>query len=311
MNFYQLKSFLAVAKHRNFSRASEELHLTQPCISKQIKALEDFLEIKLFHRLGRSIQLTEAGEVLLFQAQRALKSLEEAKEAIADLKGLERGHLRISAASTIGIYMLPGALGLFKARYPGIEISLTITNKEQVLHNVLSYESELGFVGPPIRYPELAKEKYLMDELVLVVAPGHRLADRETVPVREIVEEVFILREKGSGTREIMEEELTRLGISLKKAMELGSTEAIKQAVAADLGVSIISKYAITLEVMIGCLSAAHIPELNLKRQLYVIWHQEKVPSGAAQAFSALLRETIGGSRWEEESEKPETQAWA
>lgn len=298
MNPYQLKSFLAVAKHRSFSRASEELHLTQPCISKQIKALEDFLEVKLFHRLGRSIQLTEAGEVLLVHAQRALQALAEAEEAIADLKGLERGHLRISAASTIGIYMLPGALGLFKAQYPGIEISLAITNKEQVLSDVLSHGSELGFVGPPIRYPELAKEKYLLDELMFVVAPSHRLADQESVPVQEIVGEVFILREKGSGTREIMEEELARLGISLKKAMELGSTEAIKQAVAANLGVSIISKYAITLEIMMGRLCAAHIPELNLKRQLYVVWHKEKILSRAAQAFCALLKETLGEGGW-------------
>lgn len=303
MNSHQLKSFLAVAAHQSFSRASEELHLTQPCVSKQIKALEDFLDVKLFHRIGRSVQLTEAGETLRVHAQRALQSLEEAREAIASLKGLEKGHLRISAASTIGIYMLPEALGLFKARYPGIEISLAITNKEQVLQDLLSHESELGFVGPPIRFPELAKEQYLLDELMLIVAPTHRLAYRESVPVREIMEEIFILREKGSGTREIMEEELARLGIRFRKAMELGSTEAIKQGVAAGLGVSIVSKYAITLEVMMGRLCAAHIPELNLRRQLYVTWHKERALSRAAQAFCTLLKEALRSHRGRESQE--------
>src|SRR3990172_640375 len=253
MDLQQLKGFMAVAKHGSFSKASEGLYLTQPAVSKQIRALEESLETKLFHRLGRKIQLTDAGEILYRHAHRVFQVLEEARETITELKGLQKGHLRISAASTIGTYMLPRALGRFKRRYPGIDISLAITNKAQVLE----HQADLGFVGPPVQPEQLKKEEYLLDELVLVVDSNHPLAHEEFVSIDRIKDEVFIIREEGSGTREIMEEELERKGIVLRKARELGSTEAIKQAVAASLGVSIVSKYAITLEVVMGRLCAA------------------------------------------------------
>lgn len=273
MNLSQLKAFLAVAQDRSFSRAAEKLYLTQPAVSKQIQALEEGLGMRLFDRVGRSILLTEAGNILHDHAHIVFQTLEEARETITQLRGLQRGHLRISAASTIGTYMLPQPLGELKAQFPGIEISLAITNKARVVQQVLNHEVELGFVGPPVEPAELEREEYLLDELVLILAPTHRLAREESVGVAELAEEVFILREQGSGTREIMEEELGRVHVSLKKAMELGSTEAIKQAVAANLGVSIVSKFAISLEILQGRLAVARLPELNLSRQLFVIHH--------------------------------------
>ncbi len=290
MNLSQLKAFLAVAQDRSFSRAAEKLYLTQPAVSKQIQALEEALGMRLFDRVGRSILLTQAGNILHDHAHIAFQTLEEARETINQLRGLQRGHLRISAASTIGTYMLPQPLGELKAQFPGIEISLAITNKARVVQQVLSHEVELGFVGPPVEPAELEMEEYLLDELVLIMAPTHRLAREESVGVAELVEEVFILREQGSGTREIMEEELGRVRVSLKKAMELGSTEAIKQAVAANLGVSIVSKFAISLEILQGRLAVAKLPELNLRRQLFVIHHGGRTLSPAAQEFCSLLR---------------------
>jgi DNA-binding transcriptional LysR family regulator len=290
MNLSQLKAFLAVAQDRSFSRAAEKLYLTQPAVSKQIQALEEALGMRLFDRVGRSILLTQAGNILHDHAHIAFQTLEEARETINQLRGLQRGHLRISAASTIGTYMLPQPLGELKAQFPGIEISLAITNKARVVQQVLSHEVELGFVGPPVEPAELEMEEYLLDELVLIMAPTHRLAQEESVGVAELVEEVFILREQGSGTREIMEEELGRVRVSLKKAMELGSTEAIKQAVAANLGVSIVSKFAISLEILQGRLAVARLPELNLRRQLFVIHHGGRTLSPAAQEFCSLLR---------------------
>jgi DNA-binding transcriptional LysR family regulator len=292
MDLQQLKGFLAVAKHSSFSKASEELYRTQPAISKQIRALEESLETKLFHRLGRRIQLTDAGEILYRHAVRVFQVLNEARETISELKGLQKGHLRIAAASTVGTYMLPRALGRFKRRYPGIDISLAITNKARVLEQILEHEADLGFVGPPVQPEELQKEEYLLDELVLIVDPNHPLAHEEFVSTDQLKDDIFILREQGSGTREIMEEELARKGIVLKKAMELGSTEAIKQAVAANLGVSIVSKYAITLEVVMGRLCAAHVKDLNLRRQLYTVSHRERTLPLAAVAFLELLRES-------------------
>ena len=297
MNFAQLKAFLAVARHGSFSKAAETLYLTQPAISKQVQALEELVGTRLFDRLGRSILLTQAGNILHNHAHVAFQTLEEARETIAQLRGLQRGHLRISAASTIGTYMLPQPLGELKARYPGIEISLAITNKARVVQQVLSHEVELGFVGPPVEPAELEREEYLLDELVLIMAPTHRLAHQESVAVAELVEEVFILREQGSGTREIMEEELARVRVSLKKAMELGSTEAIKQAVAANLGVSIVSKFAISLEMQKGRLAVAKLPDLNLRRQLFIIYHRGRTLSPAAEEFCALLRRFVVGRR--------------
>jgi DNA-binding transcriptional LysR family regulator len=193
--------------------------------------------------------------------------------------------------------MLPEPLGELKARYPGIEISLAITNKAQVIQQVLDHEVELGFVGPPVEPAELEREEYLLDELVLIMAPTHRLGHEESVAVGELAEEVFILREQGSGTREIMEEELARARVSLKKAMELGSTEAIKQAVAANLGVSIVSKFAISLEMQQGRLAVAKLPDLNLRRQLFIIYHRGRTLSPAAEEFCSLLRRSVIGRR--------------
>jgi len=297
MNLSQLKAFLAVAQDRSFSRAAEKLYLTQPAVSKQIQALEEGLGMRLFDRVGRSILLTEAGNILQDHAHIVFQTLEEARETITQLRGLQRGHLRISAASTIGTYMLPQPLGELKAQFPGIEISLAITNKAQVVQQVLNHEVELGFVGPPVEPAELEREEYLLDELVLILAPTHRLAREESVGVAELAEEVFILREQGSGTREIMEEELGRVHLSLKKAMELGSTEAIKQAVAANLGVSIVSKFAISLEILQGRLAVARLPELNLSRQLFVIHHGGRTLSPAAQEFCSLLRRSAAARR--------------
>ncbi len=291
MTFDRLRTFLTVAKHGGISKATDELALTQSAASRQILSLEESLGVKLFLRKGRSLVLTEAGRVLQEYATRAFQVLAEAREAIDGLKGLVRGHLRISAASTIGTYMLPEVLGEFKVRYPGIEISLSITNKEQVLQHVLAASSALGFVGPPVRFPELSTEEYLEDELMLIVSPHHRLAHHETVLARELAEDVFILREKGSGTREIMEEELRRVGVPLQHAMELGSTEAIKQAVAANLGVSIVSTYSFTQEVMLGRLCTVRISDLNLRRRIYLVYLRNMPLSPAAHGFRHFLFE--------------------
>lgn len=289
MDLNHLRSFLAVAKHQSFSKASQEIYLTQPAISKHIQALEEELETKLFYRLRGSVRLTEAGEVVHRYATQIFQTVEDIRDAMDELRGVRRGHLRISAASTIGVYMLPRALGQFRHVRPGIEISLTVSNKNHVLEHVLQQGYDLGFVGPPLRAPELEKKKYMLDDLMLIVAPEHRLAHEGTISVTALKDEVFILREKGSGTREIMEEELARFEIIPQKAMELGSTEAVKQAVAANLGVSFVSKFAITLEMMTGRLCALRVSELNLQRQLYVIYHPNRPVKWAARAFLDFL----------------------
>jgi DNA-binding transcriptional LysR family regulator len=288
-NLSNLRTFLAVARHQGISRALNELHLTQPAVSRQILALEESLGTHLFVRRGRFLALTEAGHILQQYAVRVSQLLTEAQEEIDGLKGLIRGHLRISAASTIGIYMIPDVLGEFKSQYPGIEIRLNISNKEEVLRNVQAGTADIGFVGPPVPGSELAVETYLEDDLVLIVSPQHWLASRDTISAQMLTEDVFILREHGSGTREILEEELRRAGVSLQHAMELGSTEAIKKAVAANLGLSIVSTRAVTLEVMLGHLCAVRVSDLNLRRSIYMLYLRNTPLSSAAEGFRRFL----------------------
>ena len=291
MYFYQLRTFLVVARHQGISRALPELALTQSAASRQIQNLEEQLGVQLFLRKGRALLPTEAGRILQDYGTRALRTIDEARQAIDGLKGLLRGRLRISAASTIGIFLLPEVLGEFKALHPGIEISLSITNKEQVLRHALAASSDLGFVGPPVSFPELLSEEYLEDELVLVVPRQHRLAEREKVRAAELAEEIFILREKGSGTREIMEEEMGRAGVPLRNAMELGSTEAVKQAVAANLGISIVSIHSVTQEALLGRLCVVRVPDLDLHRQIYMVSLRNLPLCPAAEAFRTFLFE--------------------
>jgi len=289
VNLSSLRTFLTVAKFQGISKALNEIHLTQPAVSRQIHGLEEALGTPLFLRKGRFLALTEAGEILQQYSIRVFQLLTEAQEEIDGLKGLIRGHLRISAATTIGIYMIPDVLGEFKTQYPGIEISLTISNKEEVLRQVQAGMVDMGFVGPPVPFPELAMDTYLEDDLVLIVSPQHPLAARDTVSTRMLPEDVFILRERGSGTREIMEEELRRAGASLRHTMELGSTEAIKKAVAANLGVSIVSSRAVTLEVMVGHLCAVRVSDLNLRRRIYMLYLRNSPLSSAAEGFRRFL----------------------
>lgn len=293
MNFSQLRAFLAVVDRQGISKATDDLALTQSAISRQIHSLEQSLEMKLFVRQGRSLILTDAGRIVLEHGRRLVRLLTETKDALDGLKGLKRGHLRIGAASTIGTYLLPEPLGAFKGRFPGVEITLEIANKAETLRRLLAQEIDIGFVGPPIRVGGLVAEEYWTDELVLITAPAHRLAASPSVTARDLADDVFIMREKGSGTREIMEEELTRAGLEIRKVMELGSTEAIKQAVAASLGVSLVSRYAITLEILTGRLCSAVVRDLRLTRQLYAVYRQQGPLTWAAGAFLEFLRAEV------------------
>ncbi len=291
MTFNQLRTFLAAAKLRGISNAARELALTQSAASRQILGLEESLGVQLFVRRGRTLRLTEAGQILQDHATRATQVLTEARNSIDGIRGLVRGQLRITAASTVGIYVLPRILGDFKVRHPGVEITLSITNKQQVLQGLLAASSELGFVGPPVPFPELVMEEYVQDEMVLIVSPRHRLAGRKLVPARQLEGEPFILREKGSGTREVIEEEMRRASISLRQAMEFGSTEAVKEAVAANLGVSVVSTHAVSQEVELGRLVTVRISDLDLRRPFYLLYLKNVPLSPAATAFRRALFE--------------------
>jgi DNA-binding transcriptional LysR family regulator len=293
----QLRSFWVVAERGSISHATRLLALTQSAVSRQIQALERALGVRLFAREGRTMSLTDAGRVLQEHARQVFGAVTQACEAVDAVKGLERGHLRVGAASTIGTYLLPGPLGAFKRAHPAIDVALEVANKARTLERLLTGEIDLGFVGAPLDAKDLVAEPWVTDDLGLITAPSHPLAAESRaaggsarVRARDLTAEVFIVREAGSGTREIVEEELARAGIEMRRTMEMGSTEAIKQAVAANLGVSIVSRYAVTLETLTGRLWFAALSDLRLVRQLYVVHYRRRPPSRACAAFLDLVR---------------------
>jgi LysR family transcriptional regulator, transcriptional activator of the cysJI operon len=197
----------------------------------------------------------------------------------------------VGASATIGIYLLPEVLGEFRNRHPGIRVSLRVGNKRHTIERLLHNELDFGLVASPVAEPLLISEPYLDDELVVIVSPTHRFARERVVYPGELRRETFLVREQGSGTQELMEERLEQLGIEPADTMQLGSTEAIKQAVSANLGISIASRYSVEAEMASGRLCAAEVPTLKMQRRLLLLHHKDKRLTKTAVAFRLLLQE--------------------
>ncbi len=286
----RIRVFQAVAKHLSFSRAAEELCISQPGVTFHIKGLERAYG-PLFERVGKRLYLTEPGRTLAGYVQRLALLEEEARVALEELKGLQSGLLVVGASATIGIYLLPEVVGEFRKRHPGIKVSLRIGNKRHTLERLLHNELDYGLVAGPVDDPNLIAEPYLDDELMVIVAPSHRFAREPIVYPGELRRETILVREEGSGTQELMEERLAQLGVAPADTMQLGSTEAIKQAVAANLGVSTASRYSVEAELASGRLCTANVPALKMQRRLLLLHHKDKRLSKTALAFRLLLQE--------------------
>jgi DNA-binding transcriptional LysR family regulator len=287
----RVRVFQAVAGQMSFSRAAEELSISQPGVTFHVKALEREYGTPLFERVGRRLYLTDAGRTLLGYVQRAALMEKEARVALEELKGLQSGLLVVGASATIGIYLLPEVLGEFRNRHPGIRVSLRVGNKRHTIERLLHNELDFGLVASPVAEPLLISEPYLDDELVVIVSPTHRFACERVVYPGELRRETFLVREQGSGTQELMEERLEQLGIEPADTMQLGSTEAIKQAVSANLGISIASRYSVEAEMASGRLCAAEVPTLKMQRRLLLLHHKDKRLTKTAVAFRLLLQE--------------------
>ncbi len=290
MDFQRLAVFRAVARHLSFSRAADELHFSQPAVSKHIQQLEAELGVPLFHRLGRRVELTEAGRIVADYAQSLSVLTEEVRRVLGELEGVRRGYLRLGASTTPGLYLLPEMLARFRKQYPGVETILAITNSADVTRRVLAGEFDLGFVGVPSEAPGLQVRPLVDDEIVLIVPAGHTLTRRRAFAPDLLAQETLIVREPGSATRRIAEANLIRLGAAPKAVLEMTGGEGVKRAVAAGLGVAFVSRYAIALEVAQKVVSVPEIPELRFARQLSLIARKDARPSAAALAFLALMR---------------------
>ena len=291
MILHQLKIFQAVAKHGGFNRASKDLHLSQPAISINIKKLEEELGVKLFERLGRTIQLTAAGRIVEEYVTRLMGGLTEMRQAIEDMKGLEVGQIRCGAATTVGIYLLPKLLVQFKQRFPKVETQLSVERSAKVEEKVLSNDLDLGFVGDSFgTAPRLETRASFRDELVMIAPRSHELARFRKVSAKKLDVLPLILGPRGSYTRQIIEKNLDRVGIPYRCVMEVENTEVIKAAVAEGLGISIISLARIQQEVKTGLLKPVKISGVSIERQFKLITVKNRTVSSPLKAFLELIR---------------------
>ena len=293
----QLRTFKTVADLTSFSLAARRLKLSQPSVSYQVKELEETLGLPLLDRLGKRVQLTEAGSLLYSYARRMLDVLDEATVAIEEMRGIQRGTLRVGASTTVGIYILPAALGAFKKLHPGLVISLEIGTRARVQEQVLRNELDLAVVGPALKDPELAIIPFLSDELVLVAPAGHALAHRRSLSLKDLEAEPFVMREAASGSRWSLEKAARKEGAKLSVAMELGSNGAIKHAVESGLGLAVISRYACALEVSSGRLVELHVSGFPIRRDWHIVHLRKRKLPASVRAFIEFLQDTSWLSR--------------
>jgi len=280
----QLKVFEAAARNLSFSRAADELHLSQPGVSMQVKELEDHAGLPLFERIGRTMHVTEAGRELLARTHEILRALKDGQDALDGLRGLERGHLNLGVTSTAK-YFAPQLLARFRRQYPALEFRLAVSNREAVIGQLAGKEVDLAIMGrPPEGLPTVA-ESFAPHPFVIIAAPDHPLAGRRRIAVPRLAEETFLVREAGSGTRSAMQHFVDEHGIRIKVGMEMTSNETIKQAVMAGMGVSFLSRHTIGLELESRKLAMLDVRGLPVMRHWFVVHLAAKRLSPTAQAF--------------------------
>ncbi len=285
MDSRDLEVFLAVARHLNFTRAGEEMHLSQPSVSVRIRLLQEELGMKLFEQTGKKISLTEAGLVLERNARRIVAAFEDAQVAMQELKGLERGSLRIGASTTPGIYLVPKLVAEFKRQHPKIEVYVAIKDTRQVEDLIVKNEFDFGFVGGHLIGTEVEVIPWRTDELALIVPVNHRFAGRKSIRPKDLAAERFVFREQGSATQALVDSNLREWNLRLTTVMETDNPGAVKQAVQAGLGIAFVSKFAVETELQAKLLTAVKVEGLNASRELRIIHRKDKHLTLAAQAF--------------------------
>jgi DNA-binding transcriptional LysR family regulator len=298
---FRMVVFRAVAEQLSFRKAGEELYLTQPAVSLQIKALEEDLGVQLFDRTGTRIALTAAGQVLLDYSLQVHALLAQAEQDIAALSGDHAGQLALGASTTIAQYVLPRLLGAFRRAQPRVHPTLISGNTEQIVAALEQQKIELGFIEGPARSRDVKTEPFLEDELVLIASAAHEWAERASVPCSEIAATPLLMRERGSGTRRVVEMALDRQGVkrsSLQIVMELDSTEAIKSAVEAGLGIGFVSRWALAKDLRLGStFKIVEVEGLRILRNFLITYAKGPEPQGLAQEFRRFVFSHAGEQR--------------
>ncbi|ACT02403.1 selenium metabolism-associated LysR family transcriptional regulator [Paenibacillus sp. JDR-2] len=294
LNFHQLHIFYTVAERGSFSAAAQSLHMTQPAVTMQVQSLEDYFGTKLLQRSTKRIDLTEAGKALMPYARRSIELIRDTDQAMSAFTKQLKGRLQLGASLTIGEYILPRLLGPFGQTFPEISISMKVMNTAQIIEEIINHQLTFGLIEAPVNHPDMQMEAVMSDELKLIVPKDHPLSKRQKVLLDEVADYPFVVREQGSGTRLVMEEQLKRKKIDpadLKIVMELGSTGAVKSAVEAGLGVSFVSESSVKHEVALGLLHVIPIEDTRFKRQFYSIYLKSTLLPISAVTFLTFLRE--------------------
>lgn len=300
----QLKVFAAVARHSSFTRAARELHLTQSAVSQQVKLLEQEAGLPLFEQIGRKVQLAPAGTELLRYANQTLELVREAGEALAAMRGLKRGVLKLGAVSTAK-YFAPSLLARFRPAYPEVTFRFSVGNRWEIIRQLAANDVDLVIMGRPPRELRTVAEPFAKNPLVVIAAPTHPLAARRHIRLKQLASESFIIREEGSGTRAAMERVFRERGVLLRVSMEVSSNETIKQSVMAGMGVSFISSHTVGLELAAGKLVLLDVVGMPVMRDWYAIHLHAKTLSPIAAAFRGFLLERGAGIVHEAVGELP------
>lgn len=290
MTIRQLRVFASAAKHMSFGKAAEELHLSPPAVSMQIRELEQHVGLPLFERNGRRVVLTLTGEYFLVYARKILATLKDAEDAVAKFRGLKSGRLTLGMVSTAK-YFLPRLLASFREEHQGIEVRLTVGNREQLVEQMKRNEVDLAVMGRPPQELATRAEPFAAHPHVIVTAPGHPLTRMESASARTLAGYGMIIREPGSGTRAALEQYLRTHGIEPRIEMEMASNETIKQAVMADMGVSFLSLHTIGLELRSQLIAVPDVEDMPVVRRWYVVNTLSKLLSPAAEAFRYFVLE--------------------
>lgn len=290
LNLHLLRLFATVARTGSFSRAADVLHISQPAISKGVRDFELQVGCRLLDRTPKGVRPTREGQALARHAETLFAAERAAEDELLSLRSLDSGSLRIGASTTIATYMVADYLGAFHRKYPGIDLQLVIANTRDIADIMLAHDIEIALVEGPVEDEELESRAWRTDVMSLIVDPGHRFAGRERGVVgAALADEILIVREAGSGSREVVSQALAAAGIEPKQTLEIGSTEAIKQAVAAGLGVAIVSSATITDQIRLGRLKSVPMRDLSIERTLWQLKVPGRIEIPAATAFERII----------------------
>lgn len=293
MTFRQLRLLEAVARNSSFTRASEELHLTQPAVSTQIKQLEQEVGMPLFEQMGKKIFLTEAGKEMVAFSRAIAQQFRDIESVMDDMKGVKRGTLSLAVTST-GKYFAPYLLAEFIKHHPGTQVHLDVTNREELVAQLQENIPDIAIMGTPPDNLELNAQAFMQNPLVIIARPDHPLAQTSRIPLGRLVAENFILRERGSGTRNAVERFFDQRNVKLNTSMEMSRNEAVKHAVMAGLGLGIVSMHTLEFELALGRIAILSVEGFPIMKEWYLVHRSGKRMTPIVQAFHDFVLNEAG-----------------